>query len=97
MRDFTRPLVAFGFCVTFIGAALGFAVGRQLGIDAGTGKLFMVLMRQRLRIACPAAMRIALPEARASSYMPLSLAVTVPPNISVRIPFYLWLALRVLG
>ena len=80
-----------------LGAGLGLAVGRLLGLDIGTGTLFMVLCASASYIAVPAAMRIALPEARASIYLPLSLAITFPLNISIGIPLYLWLAQRVLA
>jgi hypothetical protein len=97
MRDFKWPVVAFGLYMPLIGATLGLAVGKLLGLDVGTGTLFMVLCASASYIAVPAAMRIALPEARASIYLPLSLAITFPLNISLGIPFYLRLAQRVLG
>ena len=37
-------------------------------------------------------MRLALPEAKAAIYLPLSLAITFPFNISLGIPLYLWAA-----
>ncbi|NND56755.1 MAG: sodium-dependent bicarbonate transport family permease, partial [Xanthomonadales bacterium] len=39
-------------------------------------------------IAVPAAMRLALPEAKAAIYLPMSLAITFPFNIVVGIPLY---------
>ena len=37
-------------------------------------------------------MRIALPQAQPGVYLSLSLGVTFPFNITVGLPFYLWLA-----
>ena len=39
-------------------------------------------------IAVPAAMRLSVPEANPSIYLPLSLAITFPFNISLGIPLY---------
>ena len=43
-------------------------------------------------IAVPAAMRLALPEAKPSIYLPLSLGITFPFNLTVGIPLYIYLA-----
>jgi hypothetical protein len=40
----------------------------------------------------PAALRLALPEAKPSIYVPLSLGVTFPFNLTIGIPLYLALA-----
>jgi hypothetical protein len=40
----------------------------------------------------PAALRLALPEARPAIYLPLSLGVTFPFNLTLGIPLYLTLA-----
>ena len=39
-------------------------------------------------IAVPAALRLALPEASPSIYLPMSLAITFPFNILLGIPMY---------
>jgi hypothetical protein len=48
-------------------------------------------------IAVPAALRVALPEARPAVYLTLSLGITFPFNLTVGLPFYVWLAGRVAG
>ena len=54
--------------------------------------LLSVLAASASYIAVPAAMRIALPEAKPSLYLTLSLAVTFPFNLSLGIPLYIALA-----
>lgn len=97
MRAFSLPLVAFGLYGPVLGAAAGLAIAALIGLDTGTAALFMVLCCSASYIAVPAAMRLALPEAKAAIYLPLSLAVTFPFNISLGIPLYLWAAQTVLG
>ncbi len=97
MRAFSLPLVAFGLYAPVLGASAGLAIAALIGLDAGTGALFMVLCGSASYIAVPAAMRLALPEAKAAIYLPLSLAITFPFNISLGIPLYLWAAQAVLG
>jgi uncharacterized protein len=96
MRSFTFPLAWFGIYMPMIGAAAGLMLGYLIGLDAGTGALFMVLCASASYIAVPAAMRLALPQAKAAIFVPMSLAITFPFNIVVGIPIYLLLAQRVL-
>lgn len=96
MRDFTLPLVQFCIYMPLIGAAAGLLLSFLIGLNAGTGALFMVLCASASYIAVPAAMRLALPQAKAAIYLPMSLAITFPFNIVVGIPVYLLLAKRVL-
>ena len=96
MRSFTFPLAWFGIYMPMIGAAAGLMLSYLIGLDAGTGALFMVLCASASYIAVPAAMRLALPQAKAAIFVPMSLAITFPFNIVVGIPIYLLLAQRVL-
>jgi uncharacterized protein len=97
MRDFTLPLAFFCIYMPLIGAAIGLMASYFIGLNVGTGTLFMVLCASASYIAVPAAMRLALPQAKTAIYLPMSLAVTFPFNIVLGIPFYLILAKRVLG
>lgn len=97
LRQFTLPLVLFGLYMPLIGAAAGLGVSIGVGLDAGTGTLFTVLCASASYIAVPAAMRLALPEANAGIYVPLSLAVTFPFNVMVGIPVYHALAKALLS
>ncbi|WP_421759641.1 sodium-dependent bicarbonate transport family permease [Devosia sp.] len=96
MKSFSLPLAAFGLYMPLLGASAGLLIARLIGLDVGTGTLFMVLCGSASYIAVPAAMRLALPEAKAAIYLPLSLAITFPFNISLGIPLYLWAAEMVL-
>ena len=92
LKSFTAPLLAFGIYMPLLGALAGFAASWLIGLDTGTGFLFIVLCASASYIAVPAAMRLALPEANASIYLPLSLAVTFPFNVALGLPFYFTMA-----
>ena len=92
LREFTFRLVAFGIYMPLIGAAIGLATSRSIGLTPGTGLLFTVLIASASYIAVTAAMRLALPQAKAAIYIPMSLAITFPFNILVGIPLYFALA-----
>ncbi len=88
LREFTVKLVLFALYMPLIGAACGLLLANIIGLDVGTGVLFMVLLASASYIAVPAAMRLALPQAKAAIYIPMSLAITFPFNIVVGIPLY---------
>lgn len=88
LREFTLRLVLFAVYMPLIGAATGLLCARLIGLDTGTGLLFTILCASASYIAVPAAMRLALPEAKAAIYLPMSLAITFPFNIVVGIPLY---------
>ncbi len=97
LRQFTLPLALFGIYMPLIGALAGLFIARAVGLDAGTGMLFTVLCASASYIAVPAAMRLALPEARAEIYVPMSLGISFPFNVMVGIPLYFALAQTWLG
>jgi hypothetical protein len=96
LRQFTLSLVLFGLYMPLIGAALGLTASYAIGLDVGTGLLFTVLCASASYIAVPAAMRLALPEAKTAIYVPLSLAITFPFNVMVGLPLYYALAKKFL-
>ena len=68
----------------FVAAHLANDITRMLiGLDAGTGTLFTVLIASASYIAVTAAMRLALPQAKIAIYLPMSLAITFPFNIII--------------
>jgi uncharacterized protein len=97
LKTFSLPLVLFGLYMPLIGAVTGVLVARLIGLDVGTGMLFTVLCASASYIAVPAAMRLALPEAQAAIYVPMSLAITFPFNITAGIPLYYAMAQAILG
>lgn len=94
-RGFTFSLAAFAFYMPVLSAGFGVLIARLIGLDTGTGFLFTVLCASASYIAVPAAMRIALPEAHPSIYLPMSLALTFPFNIVLGIPLYYKIMLSV--
>ncbi|MDF3047019.1 MAG: hypothetical protein K0R73_137 [Candidatus Midichloriaceae bacterium] len=97
LKNFNLPLIAFGFYMPTIGATVGLIVSYLIGLDVGTGTLFTVLCASASYIAVPAAMRLALPEAKPAIYLPMSLAITFPFNIAFGIPLYYALAKIILN
>lgn len=88
----TPGLFGFGVIMPLTGAAAGWACAQVIGLGSGSAFLLMVLAASASYIAVPAAMRIALPQAKAGIYLTLSLGVTFPFNITLGLPLYLWAA-----
>lgn len=91
-KTLTPALLAFGLYMPPIGGVLGALTGTIIGLDTGGVALLAVLGASASYIAVPAAMRLALPEAKPSLYLTLSLAVTFPFNLTIGIPSYIALA-----
>ncbi len=92
-REALRPAtLAFGLYMPLVGAALGGGLASLLGLGVGDAALLMTLAASASYIAVPAAMRLALPEARPSIYLTLSLGVTFPFNLTLGIPAYVVVA-----
>lgn len=95
-RDAGPSLLAFGVLMPLLGGALGLGAAWMVGLDAAGRTLVAILAGSASYIAAPAAVRQALPEARLSLCLGLSLGITFPFNVLVGIP--LWHALsRALG
>ncbi len=88
-RDLTAPLFAFGIVMPLIGGALGAFAAYLVGLSPGGAALLTTLAASASYIAVPAAMRLALPEARPSIYLSLSLGITFPFNLTLGIPIYI--------
>lgn len=97
VRKFQLSLVLFGVYMPLIGAFLGLFLSWLINLDLGTGMLFTILCASASYIAVPAAMRLVLPEANPAIYLPMSLVVTFPFNITVGIPFYFAIASKILS
>jgi len=93
---FSWPLSFFGLYMPLIGGCFGLFLSYMLNLDIGTGTLIAVLTSSASYIAVPAAMRIALPQAKEAIYLPLSLGITFPFNVIVGIPLYYYLAIQFL-
>jgi hypothetical protein len=92
LKQLGLPAILFGLYMPVISALLATGVCLILGLSLGGAALLITLSASASYIAVPAAMRLALPEARPSIYLTLSLGVTFPFNLTLGIPLYVWLA-----
>lgn len=97
LKEFNLRLVLFGIYMPLIGCIIGLILSYIIGLDVGSATLFIVLIASASYIAVSAAMRIALPKAKAGIYIPMTLAITFPFNIAIGIPLYFYLAQKFLG
>ncbi|MCV6593550.1 MAG: sodium-dependent bicarbonate transport family permease [Silicimonas sp.] len=101
LRESARELglgsIAFGILMPPVGAAFGLNAALIVGLSPGGAALLMTLAASASYIAVPAAMRVALPDARPSIYLTLSLGVTFPFNLTLGIPLYTALATTLTG
>lgn len=81
-------LAGLAIGLPLVNAILAGGVAIALGLPEGDALLFTVLGASASYIAVPAAMRLALPEANPSVYLPMSLAITFPFNLLIGIPLY---------
>ena len=81
-------LIAFGIAMPLFGACVGWLAGSLAGLTPGGVAIIAVLGASASYIAVPAAMRIAIPEARPALSITTSLAVTFPFNVLIGIPLY---------
>jgi uncharacterized protein len=88
-KHLTLPVVLFGLYMPLIGGTLGAVAAMLVGLSTGGTALMITLAASASYIAVPAALRLALPEARPSIYLPLSLGVTFPFNLTLGLPLYL--------
>ncbi len=82
--------ILFALAAPPIHAAIAILLGWVVGLPAGDSLLLAVLAGSASYIAVPAALRLSLPEANPSLYVPMSLAVTFPFNVVLGIPLYWW-------
>lgn len=91
-RQLDAATVGFGIYMPLISAALAAGICYALGMGVGDTALLITLSASASYIAVPAAMRLALPKARPSVYLTLSLGVTFPFNVTLGIPIYIYVA-----
>ena len=91
-RRLSAPLVGFAVAMPLLGATLALALSALAGLSPGNAALLITLSASASYIAVPAAMRIAVPEARPELYLSLSLGITFPFNILAGLPLYIGLA-----
>jgi hypothetical protein len=84
-------LIGFGIFMPIVNAIVSMGLAYAFGLSKGDAFLLALLAASASYIAVPAAMRLSVPQASPSIYLPLSLAVTFPFNISLGIPLYYYL------
>jgi len=92
MQDIKKTgvfLFLFALIAPVINGLLGIAIGYCIGLGVGDMLLLTVLCASASYIAVPAAMRLAVPEANPSLYIPMALGITFPLNILIGLPVYL--------
>ena len=88
LRQLGVFLIAFGTLMPLVGAAVGVLAGTLAGLSPGGVTMVAILGASASYIAVPAAMRMAVPEARANLSITATLAITFPFNVLVGIPLY---------
>lgn len=96
-RDLNFGAMSFGIYMPLLSAAITAGICSVLSITAGDAALLITLAASASYIAVPAAMRLALPKAKPSIYLTLSLGVTFPFNLTLGIPLYIMMAQGVTG
>jgi hypothetical protein len=96
-RALQPATIAFGVYMPLISAALASVFCLLLRLPAGDAALLITLAASASYIAVPAAMRLALPQAKPSIYLTLSLGVTFPFNLTLGIPLYIILGQWIAG
>jgi hypothetical protein len=84
-------LIAYAIIMPIFNATVALMLASFFGLSKGDAFLLALLSASASYIAVPAAMRLSVPEANPGIYLPLSLAVTFPFNISLGIPLYYFL------
>jgi len=91
-RELDLGAVSFGLYMPLISATAAALMSLGLNLSVGDAALFMTLAASASYIAVPAAMRLALPKARPSIYLTLSLGITFPLNLTIGLPIYIGVA-----
>jgi len=81
-------LIVFAIVMPIFNASIAMFLAYFFELSKGDAFLLALLSGSASYIAVPAAMRLSVPEANPGIYLPLSLAVTFPFNISLGIPLY---------
>jgi len=82
--------LTFAIVVPIVNGVLVALISSLITQSEGNRLLFSILAASASYIAVPAAMRIAVPKANPSLYLPMALAITFPFNITLGMPLYLY-------
>jgi len=90
-------LTGFALVMPLVNACFATLLAKLFGLDLGDAFLLTVLAASASYIVVPAVVRYAIPEANASLYFGMSLAVTFPFNILIGIPLYFTILSKLWG
>lgn len=96
-KDVSPFLIGFALMAPPVNAGVALLLAKVLGLSVGDATMVAVLAASASYIVVPAVVRYAIPEARASRYFTMSLAITFPFNILLGIPLYYKAARLLLG
>jgi uncharacterized protein len=88
---------AFAVLMPMVNGAIGVWVARAAGLSVGGAAVFGVMAASASYIAAPAAVRVALPEAKPGLYLTAAIGITFPFNLTVGIPLVYAMATRLYG
>lgn len=88
LRTSGAMLIGFAIGAPVLHALMGIFIAWALRVSPGDALLLAVLVGSASYIAVPAAVRLAIPNANPSLYVPMSLGVTFPFNVIFGIPLY---------
>lgn len=88
LRNYGVMLIGFAIVSAVVHAMLGILIAKAIGAPAGDALLLAVLVGGASYIAVPAAVRLAIPQANPSLYIPMALGITFPFNVIIGIPLY---------
>ena len=97
LRTVHPALLLYGVCGPLVHGLIAMGLAAVLHLGAGDAILLVVLAASASYIVVPAVLRHAIPEAKPSLYLGLSLAVTFVFNILIGIPLYAGVVQRVWG
>ena len=80
--------ISFALIVPLINATVAIVLCKVFMLPLGDAFLLTVLVASASYIAVPAAMRVAIPDANPSLYVPMALTITFPFNIIFGLPLY---------
>lgn len=89
LKDSGVFLIGFSIVMALVYGVMGIGTASLLGLIPGDALLLAILFGSASYIAVPAAMRMALPQANPSLYLPMSLGITFPMNITIGIPIHM--------
>lgn len=94
LNDFLKKgwfAVLFAILMPVFNGVVVAVISGALTDNVGNRFLLSILAASASYIAVPAAMRIAVPKANPSLYLPMALAITFPFNITLGMPLYLYI------